>query len=501
MSAISQQTAELQYRNYNLLRSYFNIDPYTYENLVLYDVHSYCSVPSKVAMELDFLESQRIIVDSINSFLKCYVDIGTLRTWYASGFIDLDRGDSDYYDSLKLSPGNTSGTPATARSGPDSFRIYLNWESVRGKKRTSEFRLVHLQFLAFVSYIIKLLFQKRTRTGVSFSASEQSLIDTGISIAVNTVVNYWTQVRWGSWAANWHENMRIRTQRVLGIGDGIGYTFPVDYYAAIVDADWFMFILAADLCYLLNNYSSDINETNFPELTPGNVILITECRDYDYLVSQECVVTSPGFTYQPGIFHNYHSHRFYNYTGTTYPADTEELTYINEEATWDFSHASRLVVMFYSLKDSYINDPHSDRIPYYYSLISALAGQIVNNCSYVNGVPLFSNYIDGANGWYRVNYNNRGTGYSPYTQSREIVSNFLFLSGINEDFNTIVGDLYLMMSLTAPSSVAIRTAYYGTDSTGRNDMITTVDNYGTDAKNKASIFYANYWGLKALGVL
>jgi hypothetical protein len=53
-------------------------------------------------------------------------------------------------------------------------------------------------------------------------------------------------------------------------------------------------------------------------------------------------------------------------------------------------------------------------------VVKALANQFAHHVLDTNmSVPRFRNYLDGSNGWYRVNYSNRpGFGYPPYGLSR-----------------------------------------------------------------------------------
>jgi hypothetical protein len=85
---------------------------------------------------------------------------------------------------------------------------------------------------------------------------------------------------------------------------------------------------------------------------------------------------------------------------------------------WDFSHAYRIAWAMLT----FASNPHIVGIDVDWSGASdAFARQIAIRVleSDADGLPRFRNYLDGSNGWYRVNYSNRqGSGYPPYAMSR-----------------------------------------------------------------------------------
>ncbi|MCP5053767.1 MAG: BACON domain-containing protein [bacterium] len=94
---------------------------------------------------------------------------------------------------------------------------------------------------------------------------------------------------------------------------------------------------------------------------------------------------------------------------------------VPETISWDISHARRFVQVFETLyrNRSITGKPFPGR-----DVLTKLSNQMaysVFNRDFER--PLFSNYFDGSNGWYRVNYANRpGFGYAPSDYSVEWIA-------------------------------------------------------------------------------
>ena len=72
--------------------------------------------------------------------------------------------------------------------------------------------------------------------------------------------------------------------------------------------------------------------------------------------------------------------------------------------------------------------------------------------------PLFRNFMDGSNGWYRVGYEGRAaSGYRPWALSGVITSGgYGFLALESEAMRVRLGELYAMVSSTEKETVAFR---------------------------------------------
>lgn len=122
-----------------------------------------------------------------------------------------------------------------------------------------------------------------------------------------------------------------------------------------------------------------------------------------------------GATLDPGVWHDHPEFSYVGNEGSTYP-QTKSLPVLS--ISEDISHARRLVQLFDSL------------VPYVKRLgitlpIEDVARKFANQILYhvFTGdfrKPLFRNFLDGSNGWYRVGYAvGNGFGYAPYSLSYE----------------------------------------------------------------------------------
>lgn len=154
---------------------------------------------------------------------------------------------------------------------------------------------------------------------------------------------------------------------------------------------------------------------------------------------------------------------------------------------WDFSHARRLVQVLdalqrnrHALQAWYGLAP--DRLPAP-DLAQAFAAQLV--AGIWNGdaqKPLFANYWGGANGWYRVAYDN-GTGvcypgYPPYGLSDSFPTGGYAIWGA---YYPVIDDLarsiYALADSTDPAAVAFIRQYYGglsAAASANNRMVTQI---------------------------
>jgi len=111
---------------------------------------------------------------------------------------------------------------------------------------------------------------------------------------------------------------------------------------------------------------------------------------------------------------DYTAHSDYDYSGVTseqFPAPSQKKVYAG--ASWDISHAYRMPVFLRALYEN--RKATGSQFPSYHDL-----QLVVNQYLYrvFNGNfsrPLFHNYFDGSDGWFRVGFNGPGFGYPPST--------------------------------------------------------------------------------------
>jgi hypothetical protein len=165
-----------------------------------------------------------------------------------------------------------------------------------------------------------------------------------------------------------------------------------------------------------------------------------------------------GLIFEPHALPNKDS---YLYAGNTNP-DCPPSESLVTSISWDISHARRWVHVFESL--------YSNRNVSAQSFPSKFVMQKISN-QFLYGVfnkdftmPLFSNYFDGKNGWYRFGYKNRvGWGYAPYDLSiSAITGGYCFWSKYNSDFDLLRNSLWQMINTKDQAIINHVTDHFGT---------------------------------------
>lgn len=112
---------------------------------------------------------------------------------------------------------------------------------------------------------------------------------------------------------------------------------------------------------------------------------------------------------EPGIWHQHPEHAYTGYTGASFPEPTDAA--VAEGAGWDISHARRIVHVFGTLHRSrditgalFPDDQVLRGLARQWAF-AAFDGDLA--------LPLFRNFMDGGDGWYRVGYHGAGFGYGP----------------------------------------------------------------------------------------
>lgn len=157
--------------------------------------------------------------------------------------------------------------------------------------------------------------------------------------------------------------------------------------------------------------------------------------------------TVPATNFDLGVWDDYPDYNYAGYTEAAYPgiSDTQPVALPIQPADnvgWDLSHGRRFVNAFdalYEVKSSIGTTFPSDQI------MKGLANQLVYKVyNQDSSKPLFSNYLDGTNGWYRVNYSNRvGFGYAPYGSSISALNGgYGFWSRYNGEVSNILNNIW-----------------------------------------------------------
>lgn len=202
---------------------------------------------------------------------------------------------------------------------------------------------------------------------------------------------------------------------------GTSYSAP-KYCNAVWDTDlWILANVAHVLAaHQLNPAALPMDSTTFLRLRQhlDNGLKLFESR-----MTYKNILNFNGASVEAAIFDigGFNGHPDYNYSADldpTYPGYTVTGGPVNrppmpgQNVAWDISHARRLVQFLWTMET--LQDPlqlnfATDRI------LKGLARQmafVIFNGDYKT--PSFSNFMDGGNGWYRVNYSERpGAGYAP----------------------------------------------------------------------------------------
>lgn len=166
--------------------------------------------------------------------------------------------------------------------------------------------------------------------------------------------------------------------------------------------------------------------------------------------------------FEPGLLSRSDEHVYAGYRGESFPKEKDRRPVPG--VGWDISHARRFVDVFDTLHRH--RDVTGQSFP-----DEQVMRAFANQFAYVifNGdleKPLFTNFFDGSNGWYRVNYAGREKfGYAPYDLSYVgLVGGYGFWARYNPDIER-VNEALLRMVLadvkSAPELVEHRERFYG----------------------------------------
>lgn len=164
--------------------------------------------------------------------------------------------------------------------------------------------------------------------------------------------------------------------------------------------------------------------------------------------------TLQGFAFDNGFYRDYADHRYARYTDTLYPPDGMK-DRKSPDASWDISHARRFFFVFNAMHQASENIPLSLPYPQY---LEALAHQFYHVAFTDTVRMLFTNYLNGDNGWYRVGYHGKGSGSPPYGLSQSALEGgWFFLS----EYYAPIGDLGRKLWQQFQDDPGVYNRYYG----------------------------------------
>ncbi len=151
-----------------------------------------------------------------------------------------------------------------------------------------------------------------------------------------------------------------------------------------------------------------------------------------------------GAVFDIGSWDEHADYAYTGYTGNSFP--TEDDKRHNTNMAWDISHGRRYIFVFENL---YKNKKTLGYTFPSHKIMVKLSNQFIYRIFNKNfEYPLFSNFMDGSNGWYRVNWNKRkGFGYSPSILSSSILSGgYGMYQHYNSKVNLVMKSLYNMLN-------------------------------------------------------
>ena len=171
-----------------------------------------------------------------------------------------------------------------------------------------------------------------------------------------------------------------------------------------------------------------------------------------------------GRDFDPGIWSDYAD---YKYAGLSEKntLSIKRLISANKpnkanSVSWDLSHARRFVHVFDSLTNNRkilgLSFP-SRRI------VTGLTNQLLYKVFNKDfKYPLFTNYMNGSNGWFRVNYSGRkGYGYGPWDMSSSVLTGgFALWQPYNKDIEKVYNALNSMINSKDPKVISHRKKHY-----------------------------------------
>lgn len=163
-----------------------------------------------------------------------------------------------------------------------------------------------------------------------------------------------------------------------------------------------------------------------------------------------------GLSLDIGYWGNYPPFTYSGYTGDSFPTLKDKKS--NPNLGWDISHARRFLFVFEAL---YKNKEILGFSFPTHDTMRLLSNQLLYGAFNQDfRHPLFSNYIDGSDGWFRVNQN-KGTGYPPSSSGIAVIGGgYGLYQTYNNDTNQVMASLYNILNDTSTDNMHFVQTYY-----------------------------------------
>lgn len=249
---------------------------------------------------------------------------------------------------------------------------------------------------------------------------------------------------------NHFEFLQKKLDKKLGDGQSPAYC------NAVTDTDMWIVAGVANLLTvyqkektLLNISSKEYNK--LLRYVKNGVILLESRFSYTALKDFSGKPVN-GVLFDAGVWDEHPSYTFAGYQEKNYPKCSykDQLNYRGKGVGWDLSHARRFVHVFETLLKN--RDVLNLEFPTR-SFMEKMANQLVYGAFNQNiKKPLFTNFMDGTNGWYRVGYSEKkGFGYGPWDMSIAVIDGgYGFWSKYSNDIKKVYSALVQMLKSDDP---------------------------------------------------
>lgn len=289
---------------------------------------------------------------------------------------------------------------------------------------------------------------------------------------LNDAVGVFQVVSWGCSLGRFNHKEFLEKKLNREFGD----VTPLSYCNILMDSDMWIFTGAVELLAARKKKPA--------------LFLMTDQQEKDYLayfatagrlLEDRLVRTSVtdfddnptfGINIDPGSRKEFKDMRYAGYTGSVFPEDNSEDREnpriiiepadhpVPDNISFDTSHGRRLVQVLETL---YRNRSVTKQLFPSKDILKGVANQVayaIFNKDF--GKPLFANYFDGSNGWYRVNYSKRDRfGFAPWDNSLNWVScGFAALQTYQPDLKRVSEAVWTMINSNDPGIIEFRSKHY-----------------------------------------
>jgi hypothetical protein len=403
----------------------------------LYNTQIWIMYPLYASIKQEQRNIFRPVIERLNAINSNNVELGVLR---ASGTYKGVPVEASLLDSNK--------------SGPDTRLIFpslISGEYVEG-------HLNQLQYGTMLSLAMKELVQIEDKC-MLFSRIATEFSDVAFPYLLrHLVVPYWEDIE------VYHPEQTFtgyeaRLDAKLLWETTSGWDSP-STDRAILDHELHLMSIAADLLYIIDNYSDW--ETKY-EVTAGERAVLEDIRATTLSVFQQRLESGSGFLFDVGAWTDDST---FQHALCVDSGSVPSTACPDSNIVLDTSHAQRYPWWVLSFRDSW--PIATTNYVYYQNALKGLVTQFMGTMLdfHSSGLPYVKLFMNGSNGWFRVGYLGRPWAFSTYYQSSTtIFGNWYILSDFDQSTNyrmeSFITRVCGMIASTEAPAISFRTEYYG----------------------------------------